>query len=109
MTAAHHHRERVSAVDVRRARQLSDRNLAGIQGGIDLVLTRLRPHAQHRVFAVQGHVLLGLERVLYPCRLPDAEVDVGAGSDVTGDALCQLVAAQRPTIGVLSGHADTSR
>ena len=78
--AAAHHGERVGVVEVRRARQLGDGDLAGVdQVGIHRVAVRLRSHAEHAVLGVQHDAGGRVEVVGHLGRLADAEVDERPG------------------------------
>ena len=75
--AATDHRKRIRAGEKRCARQRGDGLLAGIdQIGIDRIGARKRPHAEHAVFRLQGHVHAIGDVVRHQRRNADAEIDI---------------------------------
>jgi hypothetical protein len=83
-----HHAERVRLVEVRGARQLGHRDLAGVdEVRIDRIAGHRRPHAKQPVLGVQDDILSRVEMVGDQCGGADPEVHVGAVGNVGGDAL----------------------
>ena len=77
--ATAHHRERVGAGEVGRARQLGHRLLAGVdEVGVFLARLRVGSHAEHAVLGVQHDGHAGRHVVRGQGRHPDAEVHVVA-------------------------------
>ena len=74
--------------------------LAGIdQPGVDLVLRRRRPHAEHAVLGMEDHLALQRHVVGDRGRDADAEIDVPALRDVARHAGGHLDAAERLEVG----------
>ena len=90
---AAHHRKRIGAAEIRRARQLGDGFLAGVdQVGIDLRLGGIRPDAEHAVLGMQRDLDAGRQAVRDQRRHADAEVDVVAVAQVARDAANDAIA-----------------
>jgi predicted DNA-binding protein with PD1-like motif len=71
--------------------------LAGInQPAIDLVRRRRGPHAKHAVLGMENHFAFGGHMIGHLQRRTDAEIDVPALRNVTGDARRHFIARKRP-------------